>query len=237
MSDSEKAELEQTDKRVKKREHEKDSSDDDSESTSTKMKLPKKRFYRQRAHVNPLNFNVGENHYRPNNPESMKWEDFFGPSFNEKHELVKNVDVGCGYGGLLMKLSQTFPDQFSVGMEIREKVSRYVKDKITALRHNEPGNWENICCIRTNAMQYLPNFFAKAQLERMFFLYPDPHFKKSKIKWRIISIPLISQYAYLMKTGGNCSLVRFNIFQLRFALYGHRCLRLSSMGVGKLCSF
>jgi len=51
-------------------------------------------------------------------------------------------------------------------------------------------------------MQYLQNFIAKAQLERIFVLFPDPHFKKKKIKWRIISIPLISQYAYFMKTGG-----------------------------------
>ena len=27
-------------------------------------------------------------------------------------------------------------------------------------------------------MKYLPNFFRKGQLEKMFFLFPDPHFKK-----------------------------------------------------------
>ena len=27
-------------------------------------------------------------------------------------------------------------------------------------------------------MKYLPNFFRKGQLEKIFFLFPDPHFKK-----------------------------------------------------------
>ncbi|KAI6234426.1 TRNA (guanine-N(7)-)-methyltransferase-like protein [Aphelenchoides fujianensis] len=129
----------------------------------------------------------------------MNWSEYFGESFKG---TVKNADIGCGYGGLLFQLSQVIPEQGAVGMEIRDKVSRFVQDKITAKRHNEPGQWTNICCIRTNAMRFLPFFFAKGQLERMFFLYPDPHFKRSKIKWRIISIPLIAEYAYLMQTGG-----------------------------------
>lgn len=32
----------------------------------------------------------------------------------------------------------------------------------------------------------------------MFFLYPDPHFKKSKHKWRIINKTLLAEYAYVL---------------------------------------
>jgi len=32
----------------------------------------------------------------------------------------------------------------------------------------------------------------------MFFLYPDPHFKKAKHKWRIINTPLLAEYAYVL---------------------------------------
>lgn len=32
----------------------------------------------------------------------------------------------------------------------------------------------------------------------MFFLYPDPHFKKSKHKWRIINKSLLAEYAYVL---------------------------------------
>jgi tRNA G46 methylase TrmB len=47
---------------------------------------------------------------------------------------VEFADVGCGYGGLLVQLSPMFPDKLMVGMEIRVKVSDYVKDRIKALR-------------------------------------------------------------------------------------------------------
>ena len=36
----------------------------------------------------------------------------------------------------------------------------------------------------------------------MFFLYPDPHFKRHKHKWRIISLALLTVYAYVLRTGG-----------------------------------
>ena len=57
-----------------------------------------------------------------------------------------------------------FPDKLMVGMEIRVKVSDYVKDRIAALRNNHPGQYQNIACIRGNAMKYLPNFFTKGQV-------------------------------------------------------------------------
>lgn len=36
----------------------------------------------------------------------------------------------------------------------------------------------------------------------MFFLYPDPHFKKAKHKWRIINKTLLAEYAFALGVGG-----------------------------------
>lgn len=36
----------------------------------------------------------------------------------------------------------------------------------------------------------------------MFFLYPDPHFKRHKHKWRIINLALLTIYAYVLRPGG-----------------------------------
>lgn len=119
---------------------------------------------------------------------------------NEKKE-VNFADIGCGYGGLLIKLSELYPEKLSLGLEIRVKVSDYVQDRIKALRAQNPNKYKNIACIRSNSMKYLPNFFKKGQLEKMFFLYPDPHFKKSKYKWRIINNQLLAEYAYILKIG------------------------------------
>lgn len=44
------------------------------------------------------------------------------------------LDIGCGFGGLMMDLAPMFPHQLILGMEIRVQVTQYVHDKILALR-------------------------------------------------------------------------------------------------------
>lgn len=111
-----------------------------------------------------------------------------------------------------------FPNNLIVGMEIRVKVSDYVMDRIAALRSQHPGDYGNIACIRTNAMKYLPNYFHKGQLKKMFFLYPDPHFKKAKHKWRIINKSLLAEYAYVLAE--NVSKLKKLIFSC-FLFFSH----------------
>jgi tRNA (guanine-N7-)-methyltransferase len=89
-------------------------------------------------------------------------------------------------------------------MEIRTSVTSYVQDKIRALRAQNPSSlaYQNISCLRANTMKFLPNFFAKAQLSKIFLCFPDPHFKQRKHKARIVSYTLNSEYAYVLKPGG-----------------------------------
>lgn len=39
-------------------------------------------------------------------------------------------------------------------------------------------------------------------MDKLFFCFPDPHFKRSKHKSRIITPALLTQYAYVLKPGG-----------------------------------
>lgn len=132
----------------------------------------------------------------------MDWNGLY-PEYSTytPQKYVEFADIGCGYGGFLVTLGEMFPDRLAIGMEIRVKVSDYVMDRIKALRSLNTGKYNNIACIRTNAMKYLPNYFVKHQLDKMFFLYPDPHFKKAKHKWRIINQALLSEYAYVLRKG------------------------------------
>ncbi|KAL3108480.1 hypothetical protein niasHT_015402 [Heterodera trifolii] len=136
----------------------------------------------------------------PISPDCMDWNELFGPSVEGRSPEF--ADIGCGYGGLLVKLAPMFPDVTMVGMEIRVKVADFVQERVKALRSQNPGRYDNICCMRSNAMKNLPNFFRKSQLSKMFFLFPDPHFKKTKHKWRIISTNLLAEYAYVLRPGG-----------------------------------
>lgn len=97
-------------------------------------------------------------------------------------------------------------------MEIRSSVTKYVHDRILAHRQHQsnlpstssevlPGKYENVSVIRANSMKHMPNFFEKGQLKKIFFLFPDPHFKVKKQKARIItlvkpSIILTPSYLY-----------------------------------------
>ncbi|KAI9026863.1 guanine-N(7)--methyltransferase-like protein [Hyaloraphidium curvatum] len=119
---------------------------------------------------------------------------------------VEFADIGCGYGGLMIELSPLFPDTLMLGMEIRHKVCAYVDQRIKALRakaKEEGGQaYENIAVVRGNAMKYMANFFEKGQLKKIFFLYPDPNFKRRTHSRRIISPNLLSEYAYHLAVGG-----------------------------------
>ncbi|KAK5645302.1 hypothetical protein RI129_006602 [Pyrocoelia pectoralis] len=159
--------------------------------------LPQKKYYRQRAHSNPIADHCFD---YPRTPDDMDWFKYYPKKFNNSQ--VEFADIGCGYGGLLVTLSPMFPTTLMLGMEIRVKVSDYVMDRIAALRDQHPGGYQNIACLRTNAMKYLPNYFKKGQLKKIFFLYPDPHFKKAKHKWRIINTCLLAEYAYVLGIGG-----------------------------------
>ncbi|OII74430.1 tRNA-methyltransferase family protein [Cryptosporidium andersoni] len=186
-------------------------------------KPPQKKFYRQRAHCNPLadNFMI-----HPISPNYIDWTLHYPNYLNTEYQKVlylntkkypinygnkvcdhqnttynvKILDIGCGYGGLLVWLSTQFPNKLSLGLEIREKVTNYVGERILAMQQN--GRARNISVIKTNAMKYLPNYIKKHQLEKIFICFPDPHFKKRNWRRRIISYSIIPLYWYLLQQDG-----------------------------------
>nr|GLL39399.1 tRNA (guanine-N(7)-)-methyltransferase [Ipomoea trifida] len=163
-----------------------------------KTGLPRKRFYRARAHSNPLS----DSHFPvPISPAQVDYASHY-PKLSDGSKKIEFADIGCGFGGLLIALSSLFPDTIMVGMELRDKVTEYVKERIVALRANNPGQYENISVVRTNSMKYIPNYFEKAQLKKMFFLFPDPHFKEKNHRRRVISPHLLDEYAYALAVGG-----------------------------------
>jgi len=166
------------------------------------------------AHVNPLSDCPYD---FPLSPRHMNWHLHFPNHFPKVHGVqtpnnnknkhdsitkptkhVSYVDVGCGFGGLLFELSKLWPDKLGVGMEIREKAVAIVKEKIMEDRKT----YHNISVIHTNVMKYLCHFFEKTSLDALFFCFPDPHFKKSNIRRRIITENLLDYYGYVLKEGG-----------------------------------
>ena len=182
---------------------------------------PQKRFYRQRAHCNPLAHN--DSYVYPISPQHMDWKQEFSLDDNEKPPPSPTVlDIGCGFGGLTLALAALLPDETVLGMEIRAKVTEYVRLRIAAARKDgvdakkgedtttasntvatkrKKHDYLNCSVLRTNSMKFLPNYFAKGSIHKLFFCFPDPHFKRKNFSRRIISVRLLSEYAYVLQQG------------------------------------
>jgi tRNA (guanine-N7-)-methyltransferase len=193
---------------------------------------PQKKFYRQRAHCNPLAHN--DTFVYPYTPSDMDWTVDHYP--NPMSTSTDNnstgsstiaptvLDIGCGFGGLTMALASLLPNEIILGMEIRAKVTEYVRLRIMNARREyserhpdattkvtDPNakiehkhydhDYHNCSVLRTNSMKFLPNYFVKHSVKKLFICFPDPHFKRKNHPRRIITVQLLTEYAYILQKG------------------------------------
>ena len=60
----------------------------------------------------------------------------------------------------------------------------------------------NVSALRINAQRHLVNLFRKHQLSKIFFLFPDPHFKAKNWRRRIVTPSACAEFAYVLRPGG-----------------------------------
>ena len=126
----------------------------------------------------PLVFSSSEEGKKANSSLYLNTKTFPGPFTNEKYKpiatsntpkdfynspYVSVVDVGCGYGALLENMSNALGNgELALGLEIRDKVTNYVGERIKGLRINsDHKEFNNISVMRSNTMKLLLNFFIK----------------------------------------------------------------------------
>lgn len=145
-----------------------------------------KRHYRCHAHTNPFRDQQIE---IPKNPQSVDWLKHFKNGYHPNY-----LDIGCGYGRFLFKTAELHPHVNVLGMEIRDKVVEFLELHTTKI--------DNCSVIKTNALLFLPNFFERHSLDKIFVLFPDPHFKKRKQKGRVICKQMMQVFKYILKQDG-----------------------------------
>merc|ERR1719378_261307 len=121
------------------------------------MRLPKgksgkkAKLFRFQTHSNPLSDQPWE---YPVSPDAMDWRTLYPIASDELLARgVRHLDVGCGFGGLLVRLGEQFPDDLSLGVEIRRPVVQFVRERIEREREGVPGSLPNVAPMATNAMK------------------------------------------------------------------------------------
>ncbi|KAF4768101.1 hypothetical protein N7455_012150 [Penicillium solitum] len=133
-------------KRVKREEYRRKVQAQQESTDGSVIKMPQKKFFRQRAHANPFSDHRLE---YPISPAHMDWSSHY-PAFVDPDTTKTNlsggrkltkevevVDIGCGFGGLMVGLAPLLPDTLMVGMEIRTSVLEYLSSRIHALRSQQ----------------------------------------------------------------------------------------------------
>ena len=171
----------------------------------------------------PAEFSSSEDQ-KANSNLFLNTKTYPGPFTNEKYKPISTskipkdfynnpyvsiVDIGCGYGALLENMSKSLEKgSLALGLEIRDKVTNYVGERIKGLRLNTDNKeFNNISVMRANTMKLLLNFFYKGQLDKLFFCFADPHFKRTNHRKRIINQYLLNEYSYLLKKGGRLYII------------------------------
>lgn len=124
-----------------------------------RVNMPKKNAHRMHAHINPF---APLHMPTPRNPRFADWAlhypSYYGSTDNNQNKIVVNtrpypitydeepktgpgaspviLDIGCGYGGLMFELTKSIDKDLILGLEIRDKVSNFVGEKINSLRVN-----------------------------------------------------------------------------------------------------
>lgn len=108
---------------------------------------PRKKYFRSRAHCNPLSYNDSFNY--PTTPADLEWEKLY-PDLPEERRKVSVLDLGMGFGGLTVALAKHYPEETVMGIEIRARVCEFVRLRIEALRLEKPDgiDYKNAACLR-----------------------------------------------------------------------------------------
>eukprot|EP01133_Synstelium_polycarpum_P010757 gene10757-12527_t len=164
---------------------------DDRGSNSSNMTPKKKRKYR--PHVNPLQYR-----YQVSTP-LPDWPAIYGDSQRPLH-----VDLGCGNGESILRLSLTQPDYNYLGLDIRDhNIESAVRSKQT-IEFEVGKPLDNLHVIQTNVNV---NFYNIARslppsiIQKVSILFPDPWAKKSHLKRRMVNTNLVKEIALVTPVG------------------------------------
>jgi tRNA (guanine-N7-)-methyltransferase len=138
-----------------------------------------------------------------------KWNSDF---FDNSNKIT--LELGCGKGEYSVGLAKLFPGRNFIGVDI--KGSRIWKGAKEAIENN----LSNVAFLRTR-IEFIGSFFAKNEVEEIWFTFPDPQLKKP-LK-RLTSSRFLNTYRQFLVAAGWINLKTDNtlLFEYTKALAEH----------------
>ena len=140
-----------------------------------------------RQHVNPLSKNFNEIEKIP----------FLIGMFGDP-KLKLHLDIGCAAGEFLFDLALVNTSWNYLGIEIREKLVKTAKLKVT---EREIKNLYFVFGNANNILNDINNKFIIKNLKSISFNFPDPWFKKRHHKRRVIQPEFINNLSNSLQKG------------------------------------
>jgi len=177
------------------------------------------RRFRHRPHSNPLSdLSI---RLPCETPEDFPLDRLY-PGDGIPHRRIDLLDIGCGYGDFVVGMAEAHPELRALGVEIRDAAAAIAQQQILDRRADGRGTDErasgeqnpaeaksckacplaNAAVLRCNAMTQLPHLLARNSLSLVTVMFPDPHFKNSAERRRVVSPTLLTEYAYYLRPGG-----------------------------------
>lgn len=128
-------------------------------------------------------------------PENMKgkWNEFF----NNDHSLV--LELACGKGEYTTGLAQMYPNKNYIGVDIKGN-RLWVGAKFSL-----QNNLNNTAFLRTQ-IDKIPQYFAPAEVDKIWITFPDPQLRTSKATKRLTHPKFLRLYQQILKSNGNIHL-------------------------------
>ncbi len=150
---------------------------------------------RIRHHTNP-NFYLPKSRLKvdlsfyPPVLETVDWREHFA---NAQPPNV--LDVGCGLGKFLLEYALNFPEDNILGLEVRPFVVQWLQNIIaTESIGNAAVFWYSVA----NGLGFLES----ESIDKLFYLFPDPWFKKRHFKRRAFTADFVRECARVLKPTG-----------------------------------
>jgi tRNA (guanine-N7-)-methyltransferase len=150
---------------------------------------------RVRHHVSPQSYlpahqqQVRPSWYPPPITDA-RWELWFG-----KGAPASVLDIGCGRGGFLLRYALAHPEEYVLGLEVRETLVNWINGVINGERiSNARALWYSVA----NGLDWIPD----ASIHTVAYLFPDPWPKKRHHKRRAFTAPFLDQLARVLTPEG-----------------------------------